>query len=378
MHVATDQSPGANALNAVSNCFLAMQEEVLAHWASEARERVSGANETPRPILMNSLPAFYANIAEALAPSHPRDIATSDNNAASEHGGERARMTPIGPDQLVLEYQIFRESIAAVALGRCELAPADWAIIDRSINTAMIEAVRGYMATQDEIRDQVAAALSHDMRTPLAVITVGAQLIALSAEGESAKRAASKIESSARRLGTMMEDMLDAIAHNRGAMMPLSLSHFDIQQLIVDVAQDFSGRAAARLEIKASPIEGHWCRSALRRALENLIDNAIKYGDGGVVIIEASEVEEKLMLSVRNTGRAIPKGEQTRVFDYLARASTAEGKAGWGIGLQLVKAVTHSHGGSVCVDSSDELGTTFLIDIPLDCRPFATGAATVK
>lgn len=164
MPVATDQSLDVNALNAVSQSFLAMQDEVFAYWAREARARVTGASETPRPILINALPAFYAKIAEALTPSHPREIATSDNNAAGEHGGERARMTPMGPDQLVLEYQIFRESIAAVALGRCELAPADWSIIDRSINCAMIEAVRGYMAAQDEIRDRVAAGLSHDMR----------------------------------------------------------------------------------------------------------------------------------------------------------------------------------------------------------------------
>lgn len=171
-----------------------------------------------------------------------------------------------------------------------------------------------------------------------------------------------------------MEDMLDAIARNRGARMSLTLSRFDIQRLIAEVALEFGDRAGVALETRGSSVEGYWCWSALRRALENLIDNAVKYGDGGAISVEASEVEGKLMLSVRNTGRAIPKSEQSRIFGYLARASSAEGSPGWGIGLQLVTTVAQSHGGGASVDSSEKLGTTFLIDIPVDCRPFAASA----
>ena len=81
------------------------------------------------------------------------------------------------------------------------------------------------------------------------------------------------------------------------------------------------------------------------------------------------------MLSVHNEGNAIPEEQHDRIFEYLRREAGPLSASGWGIGLPFVKAVGESHGGSVSVDSSPELGTTFIIDIPVDCRPFVEEAA---
>lgn len=77
------------------------------------------------------------------------------------------------------------------------------------------------------------------------------------------------------------------------------------------------------------------------------------------------------MLSVHNEGNPVPEEERERIFKYLRRAASPLSAIGWGIGLPFVKAVVESHGGSVCVDSSAETGTTFIVDIPVDARPFA-------
>ena len=79
-----------------------------------------------------------------------------------------------------------------------------------------------------------------------------------------------------------------------------------------------------------------------------------------------------MMLSVHNTGNPIPAENRTRIFQYLWRQDNARDQRGWGIGLPFVQSVAESHGGSVAVDSSPEQGTTFLIDLPIDCRPFVT------
>jgi len=75
-------------------------------------------------------------------------------------------------------------------------------------------------------------------------------------------------------------------------------------------------------------------------------------------------------MSVHNSGNAIDREHHGQIFEYLWRDGSTKGKRGWGIGLPFVKSVAESHGGSVAVDSSPATGTTFIIDIPVDCRPF--------
>lgn len=110
----------------------------------------------------------------------------------------------------------------------------------------------------------------------------------------------------------------------------------------------------------------------MKRALENVVGNAVKYGRPGAPIrILAAEIHARLVLSVHNEGEPIPPGEQEGIFQMYRRADAARlaRQQGWGIGLPYVRAVAESHGGSIALDSTAERGTTFTIDIPQDCRP---------
>ncbi|WP_156116910.1 hypothetical protein [Massilia sp. 9096] len=108
MMLATDQNPDEHGITPRARQFLALRESVMERWEREVRARVEGAATLLRPVLTNTLPAFFDNIGEALSAEHPRRNATSSNNSAAVHGGERARMTSYGPDQVVHEYQILR------------------------------------------------------------------------------------------------------------------------------------------------------------------------------------------------------------------------------------------------------------------------------
>jgi signal transduction histidine kinase len=373
MTLATDQNSDGHGLSATARQFIAMRDAVMDHWESAVRARVEGARDLLRPVLTNTLPAFFDNIAEALSPGHPREQAGSFTNSASAHGGERARMTPFGPDQVIHEYQILRESIAVVARNRMQLGDVHWAIIDQSINTAMRESILAFTRSHDELRHKVAAVLSHDMRTPLSVIANGAQLIGMTADLSIAKNAASKIESSAGRLDVMMAELLDALTVQGEAKIPLRLTRFDILDLTAQTLEHYglNGGKDIAFASTGESVIGYWCHDSLRRALENLLNNAIKYGDGGTVKVVAQQTRGRLMLSVHNEGNPIPEDQHERIFDYLRREAGPLAAMGWGIGLPFVKAVAESHGGSVCIDSSAATGTTFLIDIPVDARPFA-------
>jgi signal transduction histidine kinase len=372
MTLATDQNPDGRGLSRTALAFQSIREDVMDHWEREVRERVEGARHLLRPVLTNALPAFFDNIAEALSPAHPRDQAASGTNAPAAHGGERARMTPFGPDQVIHEYQILRESIGVIAKGRVELGEREWNIIDRSINTAMREAIRAFTRIHEDLRHKVAAALSHDMRTPLSVIANGAQLIAITPNLHQARDVASKIEANADRLEGMMAELLDTLTFEGSAKIPLNLTRFDMLALALEVREQYahSRDHDVVFEADGDPVSGHWCRGSMRRALENLINNAIKYGNRDTVKILVREARGRLMLSVHNEGTPIPEDQHDRIFEYLRREAGPLVASGWGIGLPFVKAVAENHGGSVSVDSASGLGTTFLIDIPVDCRPY--------
>jgi K+-sensing histidine kinase KdpD len=84
------------------------------------------------------------------------------------------------------------------------------------------------------------------------------------------------------------------------------------------------------------------------------------------------QTHESLFLTVHNEGSPIPAPEQECIFRMYRRAEAAKRnlKQGWGIGLPYVRAVAESHGGSITLDSSEERGTTFTIDLPKDSRPY--------
>jgi signal transduction histidine kinase len=369
MSLATDQNLTDYGLSDTGRKFTVLRDSIMARWELEIRSRVDGADALRSPVLTNTIPAFLDNIAEALSPGHGRQDATSNTNAAAVHGGERARMTQFGPDQLIHEYQILRESIAVEAEGTIDLTRSDWRIIDQSINRAVREAVREFIAIQDDLRRKLAAALSHDMRTPLAVIMNWAEVVQIAPDLLLARRAATKISNNAMRLQEMMEELLDALTSKVGDQLPLELSSFDIVDLVDEVSIEYMQPNGVDIKTFLQSVQGFWCRKAIRRALENLINNALKYGDGSGVSVKAAQTRGRLMLSVRNMGLTIPKDRQRAIFEYLTRED-ANSTVGWGVGLPFVKRVAEGHGGSVAVDSSDERGTTFLIDIPVDCRPY--------
>jgi signal transduction histidine kinase len=370
MALATDQMLDSGGLSPTSRRLLTMRDEVIAEWSSQVRSKVRGAAQMTRPILINTLPAFFDNIAESLTPDYPRSEATSNSTIALDHGSERARMTKYGPREVIHEYQLFRDSILVVATRNGLLLSLDeWAIVNASVDTAVREAITNFNAVHAEFRGRMAATLSHDMRTPLTVILNSAQLAQLSPDPQLISRLIPKIIENSRRLVEMIDAQLDALDSRHPASLPLVLSHFDMAELVAAVCEQANDIRPSHCIFIGEPSTGYWCRSLMRRALENLVNNAVKYGDGQPMRIRLEALNERTIISIHNSGNPIPPERWSDIFDYLQRHEDGE-QAGWGIGLPFVRSVTERHGGSVTVDSSAATGTTFTIDVPTDCRPY--------
>jgi signal transduction histidine kinase len=359
--------------------MLEIKEKVLAEWEKRTRAAFADADALRHPVFINTVPAYYDNLVEALTPDYPRDTAISSSTLASEHGGERARLTNYSPEELVLEYQIFRATlIDLLGDSGSSLSINELRIINTSIDDSIRDAVTSFSLVVSALREQFVAALTHDMRGPLGSASMAAELIILTTDSPKTKELADRIRENIERVDKMAQGLLDTMVFHRGERLRLQLSHFDVREIATEVTQESSHIHSTRCHVIGESIYGWWGRDALKRGLENLVGNALKYGEPRTPItIKINAAHGRLAMSVHNEGPPIPVEDQESIFQIFRRASDAKegNQRGWGIGLPYVRAVAESHGGSVAIDSTTERGTTFVIDIPVDARPFQDSPA---
>jgi signal transduction histidine kinase len=372
MMLSTNQQSSTSKLSEQSRKVLAIRDEVFAEWEKRVRGVIHGADEVSHPVLLDTLPLFYGNIAEALSPRYDRENAASDSTAATGHGSERARTTDYQAVEIVHEYQLLRDALLQVARRHdIRFSDAELHILQSSFDQAIRDAIEEFTALQRAFRERVAASLTHDMRSPLSVVVSGAELLLATSKDPSGKsdKIIQKILENGLRLEQMITEQLDALSQPTAQTAPLSLASVDALALANEVAEHVNDTTRARCEVSGEPVRGWWDESALRRALENLALNAVKYGDGKLVSVNVAQTHGRVILSVHNCGNPIPDERRKDIFEYLNRGEQAD-KTGWGIGLPFVQDVARRHGGTVVLDSSAQAGTTFTLDIPVDGREF--------
>jgi signal transduction histidine kinase len=386
LEVPTDSRNLSHLTGSTARTLLKIRSEVLTAWEKEARASIKKARELEQPILYDALPSFLDNLMEALAGNHPRELATSQSSVATEHGGERARLTRYGPDQILREYQILRDIIFDRLSAKGPIPAKDGAVISKSFDQAIQESMSAYFLVHSRIREQFVASLSHDLRSPLSAAKMSAELILSVSSAikdpevrQDIAGLAQRVVATTKRADRMIQDLLDATVVQIGEKLPLRIIECDILTVVRDVIVELPLQDQKRIRIDGGAPRGFWDCDGLRRAVENLINNAIKYGASGTPItIRLATYEERMTIAVHNEGKAIPIEEQETLFQPFRRsqAAKASGTKGWGIGLALVRGVAEGHGGSVTVDSAPDRGTTLIIDIPVDARPYQNAPTT--
>ncbi len=373
MSLATDQNLDPDNLSPTARRMLALRNKVFSEWVERVRQTVKEAGRLPHPILINTFPSLYDNIAEAITPGYPRLTGGDSNTVATEHGGERARLTNYNVHSVILEYQVLRWTIFDVLKANdVQLTEEEVYLISASIDGSIGESVNAFSMAQAMLRERFIVALTHDLRNPLSSTYTAAQLIERSSDLTKIKELAGLITVNLKRMDAMIQDLLDSAKFQNGERLQLRLEEFDLQMLADDVCRQFTVMHGPRFELISEAVRVWWDHEAIKRAMENLIGNALKYGVPGTPIrIKIEPVHGRVMLTVHNKGEPIPKEQIESIFKVFQRASAAKegNKEGWGIGLPYVRSVAESHGGSVGVDSAEH-GTTFMIDIPVDARPY--------
>jgi signal transduction histidine kinase len=221
------------------------------------------------------------------------------------------------------------------------------------------------------------AGVSHELRTPVAVIKSAAENLSQGVVGnpERVKRYGKMIETEARRLGEMVERVLQYAGIESGlgygARSPLSPN--EIIDGAVESALPLLGPDAVHVQRDVPdslpPVLGD--AAALRSVVQNLFMNAVKYGGPDRWVgIKAEHVRqgraERVRITVSDHGPGIPDNELPRIFDPFYRGDEALSKQihGNGLGLSLVKKIVTAHGGQVSVATKPGAGSAFTIELP--------------
>lgn len=220
------------------------------------------------------------------------------------------------------------------------------------------------------LREQFVSTLSHDLRTPLTAARMAAQLAIRNVSNrERVIMNAAKVMESLDRADRMIRDLLDANQIRGGQRLPIHPVDAELCSVVKSTVDELSTIHGDRFRIvEKNEVHGNWDVTGLRRMIENLCSNAVKYGEpGSKVSLYIEEVGGNAEIRVHNYGEPIAHQDRDKLFDYLHRASGAQtsGKVGWGIGLTLVRGVTEAHGGQVTVNSEPGAGTTFIVTLPL-------------
>ena len=230
-------------------------------------------------------------------------------------------------------------------------------------------AVEGLQVEKD-LRERFVATLTHDLRSPITAAKISAQLIQRKPDNmESSLNYAARIVSNVNRADQMIQDLLDANRVRAGEKLHLNFIESDLIHFLSESIDNLRTLHGDRIifETDLKSFYGRWAGSQIGRILDNLVNNAIKYGDPhGSVSINITEADQKIKISVHNRGNPLSQSEMLEIFNPYKRSGSAAASQhkGWGLGLTLVKGVADAHNGSVEVTSSPEEGTIFSVVLP--------------
>jgi two-component system phosphate regulon sensor histidine kinase PhoR len=227
------------------------------------------------------------------------------------------------------------------------------------------------------LKSEFIANVSHELKTPLSLIRMFSELIALGKvkTPETGREYAEIITRESERLGRLIDNVLDFARIERGKAA-YDFHAGDLAE-VVERALDFYRyrleREKMRLEVELEPglPPVRLDENAMTLALLNLLENAVKYASPGMVRVRLFRAGDHVELAVEDQGPGIAPDEQRRIFDrfYRARPARAQNVRGSGIGLSLVKHIAEAHGGRVQLASAPGHGAIFTLSIPLSREP---------
>ena len=220
-----------------------------------------------------------------------------------------------------------------------------------------------FTETTERFRDQSQGILGHDLRTPLAAIGLSADYLQTLETLGPDMELIDAIRASTTRLEHMIVSVLDTSRLEAGHL-PIERSTLSLRDVALEVqrtvtALDFSANLHTRIPeglILNADVE------ILRRVLENLVINAMKFTPPGLdVTVSAARVGPDIVVSVTDEGSGVPEELRERIFDKFAGGAR---RGAWGLGLTFCRLAVEAHEGRIGVENSEDGGARFWFSLP--------------
>ena len=281
-----------------------------------------------------------------------RDLDTFDR--AHDAGGDDFIMKPFRPSELISRVT------TAVKLRRMAA--------ERSELYELARQQRDDLLRLQLQKEQLVAFLVHDLKNPVNAIELHGQRILRDRDAsERARDAAQKIQSETRALTRMLMTLLDLGKADEGRLVPAKTA-LGLASLCEEVAEAMRVRAqAAGVELMTSKCEVetiHADHDLIRRALENLVDNAIRHApEGTAVELAARKREGGIEIRIADAGTGIPPAQREQLFERFVQGNRPQAARGHGLGLAFCKLVVEAHGGTMWIEDGNP-GAVFCLQVP--------------
>jgi PAS domain S-box-containing protein len=218
------------------------------------------------------------------------------------------------------------------------------------------------------------AMISHEFRTPLAIIDSAAQRLTRTKAAVTSDYLAEKsaqIKNAVSRMVELMESILAAGRLQTG-MIEIKEQEASLSAVIEECAdrrRQLSPSHRLHLDVEHLPAVASFDREAIERVFSNLLSNAVKYSPVAAdIIIRGWQEDGAAKVEIRDSGIGIDADDLPRLFEPYFRARSATGIAGTGIGLNIVREIVELHGGKISVESAIGAGTTVTVTLPTSSK----------
>jgi PAS domain S-box-containing protein len=223
-------------------------------------------------------------------------------------------------------------------------------------------------------RDDFLAVAGHELRTPLAALLMQLQSLQRTVQAGAQAQPPSrigdrldKVVGAAGRLRRLVDQLLDVSRLTAGGLR-LEPERVDLSDVVnAIVARTTEVDPGSPVVVRAEPhVVGRWDHERIEQAIENLVENALKYGQGKPVEIDLRTDGSEVVLQVTDHGVGIDEDHQKRIFDRFERAVSTRDFGGLGLGLWIARRVVEASGGRIAVRSAPGAGAVFTVRLPFE------------
>jgi two-component system sensor histidine kinase SaeS len=244
-----------------------------------------------------------------------------------------------------------------------------------AFNAMAVKLEEAFSRQQDmeQARRHLIAAVSHDLRTPLATMQVMVESIneGIVTDGETLQRYYRTLQAEINYLSRLIDDLFELSQLDFG-LLQLQPESASISDLVSDTLEALRPQAEQRRLTLQGEVDGYipevlMDTSRMQRVLYNLVQNALRHTPpDGAVLIRAADHGEEVEISVADSGEGIDSDELSRIFERFYRGNRARTRdeAGSGLGLTIAKGIVELHGGRIWAQSSRGEGATFVFTLP--------------